>query len=897
MKASFAEGTEDAANEESKMLPTKRARQKTCRIGEKAVLDSARGVPTVDAEADRLATHRKPRSMGKDTRQLIRWGIQQDKFCSLLGEKEVEAILQTMEYFEFKPDTCVVKQGDVGKTFFVTHDGSMEVTMNDKVVNTMVPGHAFGGIALVYNCPRTASVTAVSNACAWGANGDTFHRVLIDNAKSHYAENRKFLDSLKVFEGLPVKQKDRVGECVFAEVFDKGVRVITEGEAPAALYCVKKGELSEVTGATIGADGAISGGKVISRFGPGDSFGERSLLYNEPRTSTIMADGHCELLCIAGDQLKEVLGDDLGACLERTFVFHILEKSPLLSQFSGVQRSAIVEAMTTRIFKSGEPIPSGLRFAVVIDGSIDGLSHSSAITLSRGGWYEEDAIIKRMENHDAAAAQEEIKKNQGSLTALVAGTAGAKIAILTKEAIAQVFSAMGLSAGGNAAEAIDYTVKMHMAKKVHIFRQLAPEQLDKVVKSFVLRKYAKGEAVIKQGEMGTSFFVIANGEVKISIDGNPIRTLAKNAYIGERALLFDEPRSATVEVSSSEAELFFIEKSTFNDIIKGDMMESLMGRIKLQDTNVNMKDLRHIKIVGAGAAGVVRQVEHKVTKTRYALKRVMKTGGQIPEEVVRECALLKENDHPFIMCLVKTFETKKSVYMLTELITGGELHAAIRTIPTVLSRSQAQFYSGSLILVLEELSERNILYRDLKPENVMLDAQGYLKLIDFGIAKKLEEGKLKTFTMIGTPHYMAPEVMRGHGYSTEIDIWSLGVMLFELVCGFLPFADELDEPTEVCTAVLKDPLSFPGGYKDKHGRELMQGMMCRQPKKRIGSGINGYEDIKNAQFFKIGHEGSSTVFNKILGRELNPPVRPKGETYCDPEDVADCTLSDADELG
>merc|ERR1719502_57616 len=198
-------------------------------------------------------------------------------------------------------------------------------------------------------------------------------------------------------------------------------------------------------------------------------------------------------------------------------------------------------------------------------------------------------------------------------------------------------------------------------------------------------------------------------------------------------------------------------------------MESLMQRIRLQDTSVNMKDLKHVKVVGAGAAGVVRLVEHKTTKTRYALKRVMKSKGKVPEEVTRECALLKENDHPFIMCLVKTFETKKSVYMLTELITGGELHAAIRTIPTVLARSQAQFYCGSLALVLEELCERNICYRDLKPENVMLDAQGYLKLIDFGIAKKLTEQHGKTYTVIGTPHYMAPEVVKGKGYGLSAD--------------------------------------------------------------------------------------------------------------------------------
>jgi cGMP-dependent protein kinase len=326
------------------------------------------------------------------------------------------------------------------------------------------------------------------------------------------------------------------------------------------------------------------------------------------------------------------------------------------------------------------------------------------------------------------------------------------------------------------------------------------------------------------------------------------------------------------------------------------MQQEMMHRIRLQDTNVNLKDLKHIKIIGAGAAGVVRLVEHKKTKTRYALKRVMKSNGKVPSEVERECDLLGQNDHPFILAMVKILQTQKSIYMLTELITGGELHAAIRKIPTVLSRAQAQFYTGSLVLVLEELSDRNILYRDLKPENVMLDQQGYLKLIDFGIAKKLDEGKTRTFTMIGTPHYMAPEVMRGHGYGTEVDVWSLGVMLYEFICGYLPFADDLEDPTEVCSAVLKDKLVFPSRFRDQVASALVQGFLCRQPKKRLGSGMNGWADIRGAEFFKT-KDPNADLFNKIMGRELDAPVIPEGECFCNPEDVADLTLSDKEELG
>jgi len=563
---------------------------------------------------------------------------------------------------------------------------------------------------------------------------------------------------------------------------------------------------------------------------------------------------------------------------------------------------SISKAIVAKDFKAGEAIPRGLRFAVVCDGEVKGKNQGAEVKLPRATWFEQDTLFEEVDkNKSPSKGRKTVREEQalaaldhskGTLTDLVAGQGGARIACLTEEALRKVAKELGLSGFDNS----DYARKMILVKKVHIFRHLAQEALEKIVNSFQVEIFKKGQAVIKQGDKGTKFFVIASGEVGVTISGKFIRTMPRNQFFGERALLFDEPRTATIDVSTNEAEMWSIDKGIFDALVTDKMKQELVNRIRLQDTSVTMKDLKHVKVVGAGAAGVVRLVEHKKTKTRYALKRVYKVDGKVPEEVTRECALLAENDHPFIMTLVKTFELPKSVYMLTELITGGELHAAIRTIPTVLSRAQCQFYSGSLILVLEELAERNIVYRDLKPENVMLDAQGYLKLIDFGIAKKLEEGKTKTFTMIGTPHYMAPEVMRGHGYGTEVDIWSFGVMCFEFVCGFLPFADDLDDPTEVCTAVLKEPLSFPSGYRDNMGKQLMQGLLSRQPKKRLGAGMAGYEDIKNHEYFKAGHN-TSTLFTKILGRELDPPCVPPAEVYSPPEDLADCSLSDAGELG
>jgi len=822
------------------------------------------------------------KEIDSDTRTFLKNAMKQDRLCATLDDAEIESILNTVKFFKFDKGTPIIQEGRLGTTFFVTQTGSMEVSVKGITCNTIGAGCAFGGLALLYNCPRTATVKATADSEVWGASGIAFKQSLQQNATKHQAETLKFLDSMSIFEGLTKKQKTCVAEATFSEVFEDKARVVTAGDMQTAIYFVKKGELGVYSGGHVKSTGEFVDGSEIGRLGPNDCFGESQVVSKEPFNITILSSGRSELLCVSVAELKVIVGDDLGAVLERNAISQGLKKCPVISQFTAGQRAELMKWVVVKDYAAGAEADAAARILIVLDGSLSGLEKDKEVKLARGDWIEDEALLN-------SSSKESSIKNMKS------GSEGAKVAMLTRDGMASALKALGVSIANSENDASDFTRKMILAKKVHIFRHLSEEQTKKVVESFVTMKFSQGDTVIEQGTPGTSFFVIANGELEVFINDKSVRRMTRNSYIGERALLFHEPRTATVKVVSPDAELWAIEKATFEKIIAGNMQQQLMNRIRLQDTNFGLKDLIQVKVIGAGAAGVVRLVEHKSTGMRYALKRVKKVDGEVPEEVQRECSLLKDIDHPFIMTQVNTFETKKSVYILTELITGGELHGAIREIPTVLSRAQAQFYTGSLVIVLEELSERNILYRDLKPENVMLDAQGYLKLIDFGIAKKLPEGESKTFTMIGTPHYMAPEVMRGHGYGTEVDLWSMGVMLYEFVCGYLPFADDLDDPTEVCTAVLKDPLQFASSYKDANGKTLMKGLLTRQPRKRLGSGIGGWEDVRGADFFLQGHQGGC-VFDKLLGRELQPPWEPKGETYCDPEEL-DVNLSDQDELG
>merc|ERR1719215_2488315 len=208
----------------------------------------------------------------------------------------------------------------------------------------------------------------------------------------------------------------------------------------------------------------------------------------------------------------------------------------------------------------------------------------------------------------------------------------------------------------------------------------------------------------------------------------------------------------------------------------------------------------------------------------------------------------------------------------------------------LLGRQQAQFYVGSMVLMLEALHSKNVLYRDLKPENVMLDLGGYLKLIDFGLAKKLNDiSTERAFTVAGTLHYMAPEVMMGSGYGATADAWSLGIIFYELVCGRLPFGSHLAEDQVVVTSILQDPLRFPANYHDDSGRTLIHAMLQKAPDQRClaVSGLHDWAHVKASPFF-----GGNNLFSKLLTRQLRPPIVPIAEEYMPEDELCDVGLSD-----
>jgi len=837
--------------------------------------------------------HRTDREKDGKTKELIFDSIRRNSICRMLEDTELDAIVDTMECFQFKAGTPIFQQGEVSNRFFVAMAGVMEVHVDGKEVNKMQRGDAFGAIGLLYGCPRTATVTAKEDTVVWGAEGDVFRQVLREHGDKSYAENQAFMDRVKLFDGLSAKQKERIGKlALVTATYDAGARIADEGCEATAIYFVKAGELNVIKGANLDGTGCLSGGTKTSTLGVGDCFGESAVLPGGRFEASLQARSDCRVVCLSVAGLKQILGEDLATCLRRMYIVSILQKSSVLAHLSLSHRHTLAETMRTKNVEPDEPVEDGLCFIVVIDGDILGKQRGSSVKLSRGEWYEDLSS-------DAAKEKADGKR----LVDVRAGPDGATLAILTRADLADALKSMGMSAIGGADHAIDYMRKMLLAKSVPVLRELSQDKVDAFVHSFVVNKYTKGAEVIRQGDVGCAFYIVASGELSIFIDGNCIvKSIGKASALGYFEILFDEPRFATAKVVSDEAELWSIDRQTFLQLVTGRLRQKMIQQIRLQDKKMNMKSLQHVRIIGVGSFGSVRLVKHVRTGLQYALKRIRKEGGEVQPVVKRECELLEEIDYPFILNLVKTFETANSIYILTELVTGGSLFHYMHKIGTF-SQKQAQFYIGALALTLEMLHDRNIIYRDLKPENIMLDQHGFVKLIDFGLAKRLGSSSdsasgNRTFTVAGTIYYIAPEVLRGHGYGTEADIWSLGVLLYELVCGRLPFGEESAEQFEIATAVLEGKFVFPKLYRDTEGKALIIAMLCKIPEKRIGACIQGWEDIKSAKYFRVGVEGN--LFSQILGHEIKPPVVPEHEQYENDGSITTdsaCNLSDDEELG
>lgn len=422
-------------------------------------------------------------------------------------------------------------------------------------------------------------------------------------------------------------------------------------------------------------------------------------------------------------------------------------------------------------------------------------------------------------------------------------------------------------------------------KSVPIFKNLPEDTLIKISDVLEETYYQMGDYIVRQGARGDTFFIISKGQVRVTIKQEDaqeekfIRTLSKGDFFGEKALQGDDLRTANIICNSPDGvTCLVIDRETFNQLISNlDEIrhryddEGTLERKKINEQfrDVSLSDLRVLATLGVGGFGRVELVQIVSDPSRsFALKQMKKS--QIVEtrqqqHIMSEKEIMGEANCQFIVKLYKTFKDKKYLYMLMESCLGGELWTILRDKGNF-DDSTTRFYTACVVEAFDYLHSRNIIYRDLKPENLLLDERGYVKLVDFGFAKKLQSGR-KTWTFCGTPEYVAPEVILNRGHDISADYWSLGVLMFELLTGTPPFTGS--DPMRTYNIILKgiDAIEFPRNIT-RNASNLIKKLCRDNPAERLGYQRGGISEIQKHKWF------DGFYWEGLQNRSLEPPILP-----------------------
>ena len=647
----------------------------------------------------------------------------------------------------------------------------------------------------------------------------SFRDFVDNNSQKNYDECLRFINNTTILSHLDDPEKTLIIQSLKIESFPKSQYVQKANEKFTTMYFVKEGLLQCVD----------DKGTCIKTLTTGQCFGEKEILIDIKSNYNIITISDCICYAINVKSFKKMFGHKYSKFIFYNFIKAAFDCSKLFQSINIFYAKKIFKFLNiVNLNKDNVAFPIGHKKSSKMIIIISGILVNSKTGKKEGGpldiLFEEELISLNDEKIKYAL-------NPSSETLFFEGDTLEILQYLKCNNFNDVFNK---------------NIIFKNLSQITLFKAFSSLKLYKLIDLIHIEQYKNGEKIIKEKTKGDKFYIVKTGQVEVFQRNIYLRTLNAMEYFGERALLTNEVRSASV-IAKGNVELYCLDKDNFNSNLSDLMLNYLNISLYLHDETVSLEDLLFIKEIGRGNYGSVSLVMNKKTKFPYAIKAICKK--LIIQEDLAENILLEKNiilkiDHPFIVKLVKSIKDENNVYFLLEYVKGKELFEVLRDIG-YLNKEQTNFYIASLMTAINYLHERKIIYRDIKPENIIVVKNGYLKLIDFGTAKEIED---RTKTIIGTPHYMAPEVILGREYSFPVDYWSISICMYEFICGEVPFGEREEDPMEIYFAIINDELYFNEKFIkiDKEFKHIMKKMLDKNPSYRL---CNFYS-IKNQAWFK-----------------------------------------------
>lgn len=658
------------------------------------------------------------------------------------------------------------------------------------------------------------------------------------------------LKDVPILSRLTTKERKKLASKLEQRSYNKNENLMVQGEIGTEFFVIIQGEADVL----VEIDGTVEKVTTLRNM---DYCGEQALINEGKRSATIKCTVETNVLVLNKGVFKHVVKDSgimfakrdakrAAVATENLDGYHIDESKDtkkteeivmwllecikdvvLFENLSEDQRKVIVKYMYKEPVKKDAKLiiqgQEGNKFYVVEDGGFDvHVDKNKVASYERGDVTGE---LSLMYNAPRSA----------SVTATTDGSVWVMERQTYRKALMDHNKALT-------------TKNIEFLQKVPLLQPLLSHELALVDQALQSREYVKGYVIVKQGDMGNNFYIVQKGTCTGTIEKDGVVgeefTLTPGQFFGERALLTDEARAATI-VAGEDVVCLWLPRKEFtqllgplDDIMNRNMEEykkpanerNLLGDKSDEETVCKLDDLKVIGILGKGAFGVVKLVVDPETKEAFALKAIRKC--QVVElgqesHIVNEKKVMAMMSSRFLVNLRGSYKDKWRVYLLLQVCLGGELFTILRKMRSF-DEPTSRFFAACVIEAFAYMHSINVIYRDLKPENLVLHDDGYLKVTDFGFAKVVIN---KTFTLCGTPDYLSPEIVTGQGHGKGVDWWTLGVLIYEMLASFPPFFD--DEPMMTYRKIISCKFKFPKHFSPS-AKDIVSRLLKPRPTKRLG---------------------------------------------------------------
>jgi len=651
-----------------------------------------------------------------------------------------------------------------------------------------------------------------------------------------------------IFASLSEKERRLLIDAMMMETVPAGTVIIKQGETGDFFYVVEEGHVSFAVD-----------NQHVGSTGRGGSFGELALLYNCPRAATCLANTACRLWKVDQKTFRYMLANNTNS--QQKDMNDVLRKVPFLAELDDHDLLRISDALTSATFPEGERIINkgdvGEVFYIIREGTVKvhdiGFGDSTYVDqpLGPGDFFGERALI----TGDPRVAN-------------VTSTGNCTCLCLSRETFELVLGPLQAK--------IDAAMKKRTLLGVPIFSnsQFQPHELARLTDLIVETTFKPGTVLAEEGKpFAQNLYIIRSGVVAVANHDGVINNLKDADYFGDKDLKAEPgtPSKQTITVQT-ETRCGVLSRRDISSVI-GDIRrlgQPLQPNSSKLQSSIRFKDLVKFRILGVGTFGKVWLVSHKRTSTPYALKQLSKReiiGHHQVEGVIREKNIMASLKHPFVVDLMATFQDDRNLYMLIALVQGGELFSIIHTeTRDGIPNGNSRFYAACILESLAHLHHRSICYRDLKPENILIDQKGYCVLVDLGFAKIVVD---KTYTLCGTPEYLAPEIILSKGHDKGVDYWAFGVLIYEMLVGRSPFYSYGTDQVSLFKRIVQVKYSFPNGIVHELAQDLIQRLIVRRQANRLGCLSKGDMDVRDHMWFSI------IDVDKLLRRHIPPPWIPR----------------------